>query len=650
MKEFLPRPRSLRPPLGFIDLTSYLKKGGDPSLPSNYPEEERENIFYPDPVVIPLLVQALDQLDAGISLRAATDWFNDRLDEAGESSARRVSHAGLKKIWDRERPDHPKRETHVRTPSFKTRIPREKRVELKKKKKIASEKIRITHAKKRIEKFQQELDEYKESKKEKPFIEVSATEYDFEVIPEAEDEHIFVPNPGPQTQFLAASEDEVLYGGAAGGGKSYALLADAMRYFDNPHFKGLLIRRTNDELRELVSNSRFLYKRAYPKANFSQQKSTWTFPSGATLWMTYLDDEKDMSRFQGQSFTWIGFDELTHHPTPHAWNYLRTRLRSADPETAQQLCMRATTNPGGPGHGWVKAMFIDPAPPNTSFFGTDIESGEILRYPKNHEKKPNQPLLTRKFIPAKVSDNPYLWNDGVYEANLMMQPEHTRRQLLEGDWTVAEGAAFPEFRLSVHTCEPFDLPSYWTRFRSCDFGYSERQASAVHWYAIDPNTSVLYVYRELYINQLTGSELAHRILEMERGEYISYGVLDSSCWSVRGQTGPSIAEEMIRAGCKWKPSDRSQGSRIASKNRLHELLRVDPVNGLPGIIFFNNCRRIIGDLPVIPSDKDSDDIDPKYAYDHAYDSIRYGIQTRPQTRSSWNRSASYRPANSTFGY
>ena len=123
---------------------------------------------------------------------------------------------------------------------------------------------------------------------------------------------------------------------------------------------------------------------------------------------------------------------------------------------------------------------------------------------------------------------------------------------------------------------------------------------------------------------------------------------------MRGQSGPSIAEEMIRVGCRWRPSDRSQGSRIASKNRLHELLRIDSVNGKPGIIFFNTCRQIIADLPVIPMSKDSDDIDPKYATDHAYDSIRYGIQTRPQNASDWvtrsKTELTYKPTDMKFGY
>lgn len=206
--------------MGFITLSEFEKKGGDPSLPSSFPEEERENIVYPDPVIVPLLVEALDQLDAGISLRAAADWYNDRLAEIEESSSSRVSHAGLKKIWDRERPDHPVRDTRVRTPKLSTRIPREKRVRLKKRIKIGREKVRIKAAAKRIQKYEEELSQYEERKrkeKERVHIEVP-TEFDFsDVIEDEEIKPIFTPNPGPQAQFLSASELEVLYGGAAGG-------------------------------------------------------------------------------------------------------------------------------------------------------------------------------------------------------------------------------------------------------------------------------------------------------------------------------------------------------------------------------------------------------------------------------------------------
>ena len=470
---------------------------------------------------------------------------------------------------------------------------------------------------------------------------------------EAEDAQkvIFKPNEGPQTDFLAAPEREVLYGGAAGGGKSYALLVDPLRYVSNGNFNGLLLRRRSDELRELVWKSQELYPKVFKSARWSERKSQWTFPSGARLWFTYLDREDDVLRYQGQAFTWIGFDELTQHPTPFAWDYMRSRLRTTDPNLP--LCMRATTNPGGPGHGWVKQMFIDPSPANTPFVPRDLETQEELRFPVGHRNE-GQPLFYRRFIPATLRDNPYLYEDGMYEANLLAMPEQQRRQLLEGDWTVADGAAFPEFKVSQHTCDPFDVPDSWTKFRACDFGYSS--FSAVHWFAVDPAFETLYVYRELYVSKHTARELANKILELEAGEDIRYGVLDSSTWHTRGHTGPSIAEEMIAEGCRWRPSDRTGGSRVAGKNRLHELLKYDEAIERPSIVFFNTCRQIIADLQVIPTDpKGTDDIDPRYASDHAYDSVRYGIMSRPKSKSifdfgnDFNKTA-WRPVDPVFGY
>lgn len=366
--------------------------------------------------------------------------------------------------------------------------------------------------------------------------------------------------------------------------------------------------------------------------------------------MTYLERDEDVLRYQGQAFSYIAFDELTQHATPFAWNYMRSRLRSTDSNLP--LYMRATTNPGGPGHMWVKQMFIDPAPAGKRFAATNIETGETMVYPDTHTKA-GQPLFFRRFIPASLKDNPYLMADGQYEANLLALPEMQRRQLLEGDWAVADGAAFSEFKLSTHVVEPFQIPHEWRKFRSCDYGYSSY--SAVHWFAIDPNYETLYVYRELYVSKHTGRDLAKAILRAEEGDSVQYGILDSSCWHNRGQIGPSIAEEMISEGCRWRPSDRSAGARVAGKNRLHELLKVDDVTGLPGIIFFDNCRQIIADLPVIPSDpKGTDDIDPRYKSDHAYDSIRYGVMSRPRAFSPFDFGnkphKKWQPSDAVFGY
>jgi hypothetical protein len=140
----------------------------------------------------------------------------------------------------------------------------------------------------------------------------------------------------------------------------------------------------------------------------------------------------------------------------------------------------------------------------------------------------------------------------------------------------------------------------------------------------------LIVYRELYVTKMTGTALGYRIMQEEAGDKVDYGVLDSSVWAMRGTTGPSVAEEILATGCRFRPSDRSAGSRTAGLNTLHELLKVDD-RGKPGIIFFDTCRQIITDLPILPSSRDgTDDIDIKYASDHTYDSIRYGIQSRPR--------------------
>jgi hypothetical protein len=462
-------------------------------------------------------------------------------------------------------------------------------------------------------------------------------------------EVIFEPNPGPQTDFLASTEQEVLYGGSAGGGKSYAMVADPVRYLNNPNARMLLVRRSTEELRELISVSKQLYPKAIPGIKFMERDKTWVAPSGATLWMSYLDRDDDVMRYQGQAFNWIGFDELTQWPTPYPWNYMRSRLRTTK-ASGLPLYMRATSNPGGPGHQWVKKTFIDPSTPNEDFWATDTDSGEVISWPKGHSRE-GEPLFKRRFIPATLFDNPYLAEDGMYEANLLSLPEHQRRQLLEGDWDINEGAAFPEFNRNIHVVEPYDIPKSWVRFRACDYGYGSY--TGVVWFTITP-AEQLVVYRELYVSKVTATDLADMILEIEDGEKIRYGVLDSSLWHNRGDTGPSLAEQMIMKGCRWRPSDRSKGSRVAGKNELHRRLQVDEFTEEPRLIFFNNCTNIISQLPAIPLDKNNpEDVDTK-AEDHLYDALRYGIMTRPRSSifdfdASTQRSG-FQISDSTFGY
>ena len=461
---------------------------------------------------------------------------------------------------------------------------------------------------------------------------------------------IFEPNPGPQTDFLSASEQEVLYGGAAGGGKSFAMLADPVRYFNNPLSSMLLVRRSTEELRELISVSKQLYPRAIPGIKFMERDKTWVAPSGATLWLSYLDRDDDVQRYQGQAFNWIGFDELTQWPSPYPWNYMRSRLRTTK-NSGLGLYQRGTTNPGGAGHVWVKKTFVDPAPHNTSFDATDMETGEVIAWPKGHSKE-GQPLFKRRFIPATLFDNPYLADDGLYEANLLSLPEHQRKQLLEGNWDVNEGAAFPEWNRQIHVIEPFEIPRSWSKFRACDYGYGSY--SGVVWFAVSPDEQLI-VYREMYCSKVIATDLADMILEAEDGEKIRYGVLDSSLWHKRGDTGPSLAEQMIMQGCRWRPADRSRGSRVAGKNEIHRRLQVDEYTEEPRLVFFNTCTNMVAQLPALPIDKrNPEDIDTT-SEDHLYDALRYGIMSRPRF-SIFDYDPHGRPssgmnvADSTFGY
>ena len=465
---------------------------------------------------------------------------------------------------------------------------------------------------------------------------------------EPQREVIFEPNPGPQTEFLASTEQEVLYGGSAGGGKSYAMVVDPVRYLTNPNARMLLVRRSTEELRELIAVSKQLYPKAVPGIKFMERDKTWVAPSGATLWMSYLDRDDDVMRYQGQAFNWIGFDELTQWPTPYAWNYMRSRLRTTK-NSGLPLFMRATSNPGGPGHQWVKKTFIDPGVPNNAFWATDTDTGEVISWPKGHSRQ-GEPLFKRRFIPATLFDNPYLADDGMYEANLLSLPEHQRRQLLEGDWDINEGAAFPEFNRQIHVVEPYDIPNNWVKFRACDYGYGSH--TGVVWIAVTP-AEQLVVYRELYVSKIIATDLADMIVEIEENEKIRYGVLDSSLWHNRGDTGPSLAEQMIMRGCKWRPSDRSKGSRVAGKNELHRRLQVDEFTEEPRLVIFNNCKNLISQLPAIPLDKKNpEDVDTN-AEDHLYDALRYGIMTRPRSNLfDFNpmTSSGFQAADPVFGY
>ena len=448
-------------------------------------------------------------------------------------------------------------------------------------------------------------------------------------------EVIFKPNGGPQTEFLAASEREVFYGGARGGGKSYAMLVDPLRYCSRPHHRALLIRRTMPELRDLISKSQLLYSKAYPGAKWREQEKEWRFPSGAKIEFGYAENMTDVLRYQGQSYTWIGIDELPQYPSPDIYNFLRSSLRSVDKDIPVYL--RATGNPGNIGSQWVKEMFVDPAEPNSAF---DIKIDTPV----------GVKTITRRFIPAKLQDNPYLMQTDDYYAMLASLPDIQRKQFLDGDWDAYEDSAFPEFSKTTHVVEPFEIPKGWYKFRAADWGYSS--PACVLWFAVDYNNN-LWLYRELYTSKVTADIFARQVLELESGEYIQYGVLDSSTWAKRGDVGPSIAETMIQQGCRWRQSDRSPKSRISGKLEIHKRLLVNDKE--PGLRVFKNCRNLIRTMSTLPTDKKNpEDVDTN-AEDHAYDALRYGCMSRPMHPKYAQRfkplfTPEFKPADNKFGY
>ena len=447
-----------------------------------------------------------------------------------------------------------------------------------------------------------------------------------DLIAEDETRVVFKANPGPQTDFLAAGEQDVLYGGSAGGGKSYAMLVDPLRYMHLKEHRALLLRKSMPELRELIDKSRELYPKAFVGAKFREVEKTWRFPSGASLEFGYLDRDADVYRYQGQSYTWIGIDELTQYPTEFPLQYLQSRLRTTNNQI--QCYIRCTANPGGVGGHWVKKRYLDPSPPNESFVGQD--------------------KITRKFIPARLEDNPFLAADGKYEQMLMSLPPVQRKQLLEGNWDVAEGAAFVEFDYDTHCIDPFELPKHWERVKGIDYGYAAE--SACIWAAIDPSDETLIIYRELYQKGLTGEALAQRIFEFEKEDRLSVnGVLDGAAWARTGSTGPTVGEVLSRAGHKLRRADKN---RIQGKIQIHERLKIAD-NGRPKMQIFKSCPNLIRELQSIPLDPNKpEDVDTK-ASDHAYDALRYLVMSRPKSRTAWedmNNLKRFVPADPTFGY
>ena len=438
---------------------------------------------------------------------------------------------------------------------------------------------------------------------------------------------IWQPQP-KQAIFMSRGEYEVLYGGAAGGGKSDALVIEALRQIHIPHYKGIILRKTFPQLTEIIEKSLIYYKSVCPKAKYNDQKHVWTFPSGAKIYFGSMQHTKDKQQYQGKAYDYVAFDELTHF-THEEYVYLFSRNRPNG--KGAKVYIRATANPGGVGHAWVKERFITAAKPMTP-----ISQEVTVRLPDGKEKKL---IRTRMFVPSSVFDNQKLLeNDPNYLANLALLPKAERDALLYGNWDSFSGQVFSEWvdesehykdRKNTHVIEPFLVPREWKIYRGFDWGYAK--PFSVGWYAVDRDKRI-YRIRELYgctDNPDTGvkwepATVAEKIRQIEnedlnlKGKDI-YGIADPAIFADDRGNGTSIAATMEKSGVFF---NKGNHERLSGKMQLHNRLRFDK-EGIPMIYIFSTCKHFIRTVPALTySETDVEDVDTK-GEDHIYDECRY---------------------------
>jgi hypothetical protein len=434
---------------------------------------------------------------------------------------------------------------------------------------------------------------------------------------------MWIPFPGAQEDFCSRGEFEALYGGQAGPGKTDCLIALAARQVNHPAYNGIIFRRSFPQLQEIIDRTH----QQYPAIGgiYKSVEHRWYFPSGGKIQLGHMQHENDRYNYQGKQFQFIGVDEVTHF-SENQYLYMFSRCRSSIPGLIAEI--RASANPGGVGHQWVKSRFVDICPHNETYI--DPDTG-----------------LSRIFIPGKLTDNPALLeNDPGYISRLDALPEIERMRLRDGIWDAFEGQVFTELSYRVHAVDDFEPPPEWFKWCTFDWGFSS--PFCVLWFTIDPD-GVIYLYREWYGCvegeadkglRLGSTEIANGIHDREK-ERINIRLADPAIWSSTpnnpkyGIKGKSVWEDFNQSGLHFlkADNDRKQG-KIQVHKRLEVETVVDPETGeiieeRPRFYAAKSCVNFWRTMPEIREDKkDPEDIDTKQE-DHIYDCVRYSFMFKP---------------------
>ncbi len=415
-----------------------------------------------------------------------------------------------------------------------------------------------------------------------------------------------------QEKFINSNAFETLFGGAAGGGKSYGQLVDGLLYaLKYKKSKQIIFRSTFADLeKSLIRVSLDIYPLSI--ADYNSSKHTWKFNNGSIIDFGYIQYEKDVYQYQSAEYDVIRFDELTHF-TEFMYTYMISRCRGANPYPKR---IKSSTNPGGVGHSWVKERFIDIGEPNT-IHTCKLETGEEV---------------TRIFIPSLVTDNKFMLEyDPDYIKRLDALPEKERKALKYGDWDIYDGMFFPEFKRRIHVIEPFQIPEHWNRYIAMDYGLD---MFAVLFIAIDTKGKA-YVYNEIHKSNLIVSEARQTLKSIMRHYKYKYIYAPPDLWNRNRDTGKSTAELFWEGGIDLT---KASNNRIAGWLNVKEWLKVRKVrNEQTGELYedsdlkiFSNCVNLIKYLPQLQHDeKEPNDVATEpHEPTHITDALRYFCVSR----------------------